>query len=68
MILGVLLAAFGLVSLIVRDMHFTGRRAALNSGTVEAKVRTERVISIPPPVAIASLAAGLGLMAIGARR
>ncbi len=68
MLAGILLAAFGIVTLVVRDFRFTSRRKAIDSPSVTATVRNERLVHVPAAVSLAAFAGGLALMVAAARK
>ena len=68
MIAGILLAAFGVVSLLVRDIHYRGRRTVGESESTRITAPTEGFVRLSPWLGGAALAVGVGLMVKAARR
>jgi hypothetical protein len=68
MLAGAILAAIGIVALIVSGMHFTRRVQLPSDSPSNITVKRETVITVPPVVGGAALAGGLLLMVLAARK
>ena len=67
-IIGLVLIAVGLVGLIAGHVSYTTRDKVLDLGALQATAEKTHTIGIPEIAGIAALIAGVGLVAIGARR
>lgn len=67
-ILGVILIVFGIVALAVGGINYTRREKVLDIGPITATAEKHETIPLPPLVGIASLIAGVALVAIGSKK
>jgi hypothetical protein len=68
MAIGAILTALGILGLAMRGgINYTGHEAAPHDAQTHITVKEEKVFSVPPLVAGATLAAGVILMIIAAR-
>jgi hypothetical protein len=67
-LIGILLVVFGIVALAVGGITYTDRDKVLDIGPIEATTVQRKTIPLSPVVGIASIAAGIALVAVGARR
>ena len=66
--IGILLIVFGIVALAVGGLTYTDRDKVLDIGPIEATTVQRKTILLPPIAGIASIAAGVALVSVGARR
>jgi hypothetical protein len=67
-VLGVALIILGVVALAYQGITYTTREKVLDIGPLHAEVEKEKTIPLPPLLGGLALAAGIVLVAIGARR
>jgi hypothetical protein len=67
-IVGLILIAAGIAGLIEGRVSYTTRDKVLDLGAIQATAERTHTIGIPEIAGIAALIAGVGLVAIGARR
>jgi hypothetical protein len=68
MVLGVFLAALGIISFVIPEVYCSGKRTTLENRNVKISARTDRVIPFPPLLAGGVTVAGVLLMLMAARR
>lgn len=66
-IIGVILIVFGIVALAVGGINYTRREKVLEIGPITATADKHETIPLPPLVGIASLVAGVALVAVGSK-
>ena len=66
-LIGFVLIAFGLFALIAGGISYTDRDTVVDIGPIEAQTEERETIPLSPIVGIASLVAGVALVAVGAR-
>ena len=66
-IIGVILIVFGIVALAVGGINYTRREKVLEIGPLTATAEKHETIPLPPLVGIASLIAGVALVAVGSK-
>ena len=64
----VLLIVFGLVALVYQGITYTRREKVIDLGPIQATAERERTVPLPPIVGIVAVAAGVALVATGARK
>lgn len=67
-ILGVLLIVLGVVSLVYQGISYTTRDEIVDLGPIEATKKETKTVPLPPILGILSLAGGIVLIAVAARR
>jgi hypothetical protein len=67
-IVGIILIIVGVVALIYGGITYTSHKKSVNVGPVHASASTHKTIPLPPVLGGVLLAAGIVLMALGARR
>jgi hypothetical protein len=67
-IAGVLLAVLGVLALIYQGFNYTREKNVVDVGPIHATLDTEDRVSIPPIVGGLTLAAGVALLVVGARK
>lgn len=66
---GALLTAIGILALLARGgVHYFAHEHLPHYGSAQVTVKKERVLSVPALVGGVTLAAGIGLMLLAARR
>jgi hypothetical protein len=68
LLVGIVLVVIGVVSFVYQGITYTTREKVLQIGPLEATKKTEKTIPLPPLLGGASLAAGIVLIIIGAKR
>ena len=66
-IIGVILIVFGIVALAVGGINYTRREKVLDIGPITATADRHERIPLPPLVGIASVIAGVALVAVGSK-
>jgi uncharacterized membrane protein YidH (DUF202 family) len=66
-ILGIILIIFGIVALAVGGINYTKREKVLDIGPITATADKHERIPLPPLVGIASVIAGVALVAVGSK-
>ena len=66
-IFGVILIVFGIVALAVGGINYTRREKVLDIGPITATADKHERIPLPPLVGIASVIAGVALVAVGSK-
>jgi uncharacterized membrane protein YidH (DUF202 family) len=67
-LIGVLLIVFGVVALAVGGINYTRREKVIDLGPIHATADKQETIPLSPIAGIASIVAGVALVAVGARR
>ncbi len=67
-LIGVLLIVFGIVALAVGGISYTKREKVIDLGPIQATADRQKTIPLSPIAGIASIAAGVALVAVGSRR
>lgn len=67
-VVGVLLMAFGVVSLVYQGFSYTTEETVVQLGSLKATAEVEREVVIPQAVSIVAIIAGIAVVALGARR
>lgn len=67
-ILGVVIAALGLASLVYEGVAWTEEETVLKLGPLEAEAENTKSVAIPPAAGIGAVVVGVALFAIGWRR
>lgn len=67
-VVGVLLMAFGVVSLVYQGFSYTTEETVVQLGSLKATAEVERDVVIPQAVSIVAIIAGIAVVALGARR
>jgi hypothetical protein len=67
-IVGILLAALGLATLLHSDIPMPAKRDELQIGSMKVPIETRRIITVPPVVSGLILVCGAGLVFFGARK
>lgn len=65
---GVALIALGVVALVYQGITYTSRETVLDIGPVHATADRDKTIPLSPVAGIVAVAAGVGLVAVGARK
>lgn len=68
MVVGLLLIAFGVVSLIYQGFSYTTEETVVQLGSLKATAEVEKDVVIPQAVSIVAIIAGIAVVALGARR
>lgn len=68
LIVGVLLIAFGVISLVYQGITYTDREEVLDIGPFEATAETKKTIPLHPIVGGLALAGGTVLVVVGNKR
>ena len=68
MVVGLLLIAFGVVSLIYQGFSYTTEETVVQLGSLKASAEVEKDVVIPQAVSIVAIIAGIAVVALGARR
>jgi hypothetical protein len=66
--LGLVLIGVGLISLIYQGITYKTREKVIDVGSFHATVETEKTIPLPPLLGALSLAGGIVLVIVGAKR
>jgi hypothetical protein len=66
-LIGILLIAFGLFALVSGGISFTDRDTVADIGPIDVQTEERETIPFSPIVGIASIAAGVALVVVGAR-
>ena len=64
---GIALIVIGIVALVYQGITYTTRDTVLDIGPLHATADREHTVPLPPILGILALAAGAGLMVVGAR-
>ena len=64
-VVGVLLIVLGLVGLTVQGFSYVTREKAVDIGPIEITKEEEKHVPVPPILGLASVAAGIALVALG---
>ena len=67
-IVGILLAAIGVISLIYQGVSFTTREKVVQFGPVQAYREKKRTIPLPPVIGVLAIAGGILLIVTGVRK
>ena len=67
-IIGVVLIVLGIVALAMGGINYTKRDKVLDIGPLQATTVQHKSIPLSPVVGIASLVAGVALVAVGSRK
>jgi uncharacterized membrane protein YidH (DUF202 family) len=67
-LIGIVLIVFGIVALVLGGIRYTTRDTVVDLGPVRAEAEHRHDIPLSPVVGLASIAAGIALVAVGARR
>ncbi len=69
LVIGVILIVLGIVALLWKNFTYTDRETVLNiKDVVKVQADTEKSVSIPPILGGVSLAAGVALLIVAARK
>jgi hypothetical protein len=68
MIVGIVLALLGALGLYYRGIPYTKKEEVLRVGSMKAQVESREVYEIHPAISGIVLAAGVGLIVLGARK
>jgi hypothetical protein len=66
--LGILLAVLGVLALVYQGFSYTRQKKVLDVGPIHATADTQEHVPLPPIIGGLALAAGLGLIALGAKQ
>jgi uncharacterized membrane protein YidH (DUF202 family) len=66
-LIGFILIAFGIFALVVGGIRYTDRDTIVDIGPIEAQTETQKTFPLSPIVGLASLAAGVALVVVGAK-
>lgn len=67
-VIGVLLIALGVVSLVYQGVSYTTEETVAQLGSLKATAEVEKDVVIPQAVSIVAIIAGIAVVALGARR
>jgi len=67
-IVGILLTAIGVISLICQGVPFTTREKVVQFGPVQAYREKKRTIPLPPVIGVLAIAGGILLIVAGVRK
>jgi hypothetical protein len=67
-LVGILLTAIGVISLIYQGVTFTTREKVVQFGPIEAYKEKSKRISVPPLVGVLAIAGGIVLIVAGVRK
>ena len=67
-IVGILLTAIGVISLIYQGVPFTTREKVVQFGPVQAYREKKRTIPLPPVIGVLAIAGGILLIVAGVRK
>ncbi|HUL19802.1 MAG TPA: DUF3185 domain-containing protein [Thermodesulfobacteriota bacterium] len=67
-IVGILLTAIGVISLIYQGVSFTTREQVVQFGPVQAYREKKRTIPLPPVIGVLAIAGGILLIVAGVRK
>jgi hypothetical protein len=67
-LVGILLTAIGVISLIYQGVTFTTREKVVQFGPIEAYKEKSKSISVPPLVGVLAIAGGIVLIVAGVRK
>lgn len=67
-IVSVLLIVLGVVAFVVQGISYTTEDEVVDIGPLEVTTEDEKTITLPPLLAGLSLAGGVGLLAVGAKK
>ena len=67
-VIGVLLIALGVVSLVYQGFSYTTEETVAQLGSLKATAEVEKDVVIPQAVSIVAIIAGIAVVALGARR
>ncbi len=68
MLLGIVLIVIGLVALAYHGVTYTSREKIFQIGPLEATKKTDKTILVPPLLGGITLAGGIALVIMGAKR
>ena len=66
-LIGILLIAFGLFALVAGGIKYTDRDTVIDLGPITAQVEERKTFPLSPILGVASIAAGIALVVVGAR-
>jgi uncharacterized membrane protein YidH (DUF202 family) len=66
-LIGILLIAFGIFALVAGGIGYTDRDTVVDIGPLEAQVEERKTLPLSPILGVASIAAGVALVVVGAR-
>jgi uncharacterized membrane protein HdeD (DUF308 family) len=67
-IVGIVLIAIGIVALVAQGITYTKHEKVLDIGPLQATAKEKETIPLPPVLGALSLAAGVVLLIVGARK
>jgi len=67
-ILGILLTAIGVISLIYQGVTFTTREKVIDFGPIQAYKQKNKTIPLPPILGVLAIAGGILLIVAGVRK
>ncbi len=67
-IIGILLTAIGVISLIYQGVSFTTREKVVQFGPVQAYREKKKTIPLPPIIGVLAIAGGILLIVAGVRK
>lgn len=68
MVVGLLLIAFGVISLVYQGFSYTTEETVAQLGSLKATAEVEKEVVIPQAASIVAIIAGIAVVALGARR
>jgi uncharacterized membrane protein YidH (DUF202 family) len=66
-LIGILLIAFGLFALVAGGIRYTDRDTVIDLGPITAQLEERKTFPLSPILGVASIAAGITLVVVGAR-
>jgi hypothetical protein len=66
-LIGIVLIAFGLFALVAGGIGYTDRDTIIDLGPIEAQTEERKSLPLSPIVGIASIAAGVAFVVVGAK-
>lgn len=67
-LIGILLMVLGTAALVYQRFSYTERETVVDVGSVNITAETKKTVPLPPILGGIALAAGVGMVAIGATR
>jgi hypothetical protein len=67
-IIGILLTAIGVISLIYQGIPFTTREKVIEFGPIQAYREEKKTIPVPPIIGVLAIAGGILLIVAGVRK
>ncbi len=67
-VIGIILMVVGIISLAYQGITYTTREKVVDFGPLQATVKKEKTIPLPPVLGVVALAAGVIMLIVGAKK